>query len=165
MPSHHLPLLLAAYQYKFGRDVEAMAQHLIDDIAVGWGELGTDLLDDAPPTLVAALTGGEHRPSRTLDHLITPDGAPPVRMTVTDTTAGDLGMPWGYVLHPQGIEVISMAHAGTGPLVAWDTDPSTPFSDHPAHWPAIATRRTPTTRTPLPAARAAPTGPRTAARR
>ncbi|MFC8223201.1 hypothetical protein ACFUTY_34145 [Streptomyces sp. NPDC057362] len=36
MPSHHLPLLLAAYQYKFGRDVEAMAQHLIDDIAVGW---------------------------------------------------------------------------------------------------------------------------------
>lgn len=48
VPSHHLPLLLAAYQYKFGRNVEAMAQHLIDDIAVGWDELGTDLLDDAP---------------------------------------------------------------------------------------------------------------------
>ncbi|WP_370592564.1 hypothetical protein [Streptomyces ardesiacus] len=29
MPSHHLPLLLTAYQYKFGRDVEAMAQHPI----------------------------------------------------------------------------------------------------------------------------------------
>ncbi|MEU0680691.1 MULTISPECIES: hypothetical protein [Streptomyces] len=90
-------------------------------------------------------------------------------MTVTDTTAGDLGMPWGYILYPHGIEVISMAHAGTGPLVAWDTDPSIPFSDHPAHWPAITTRRTPTasraTRTPLPAAAAAPTGPRTAARR
>ncbi|MBB4795281.1 hypothetical protein [Streptomyces nodosus] len=43
-------------------------------------QLGTDLLDDAPPALVAALTGGEHRPSRTLDHLITPDGSPPVRM-------------------------------------------------------------------------------------
>ncbi|MFJ5281646.1 MULTISPECIES: hypothetical protein [Streptomyces] len=90
-------------------------------------------------------------------------------MTVTDTTAGDLGMPWGYILHPQGIEVISMAHTGAGPLVAWDTDPSTPFSDHPAHWPAITTPRTPNTsrtaRPPRPAAGAAPTGPRTAARR
>ncbi|MCL7369617.1 hypothetical protein [Streptomyces ardesiacus] len=148
MPSHHLPLFLAAYQYKFGRDVEAMAQHLIDDIAVGWDELGTDLLDGAPPTLVAALTGGEHWPSRTLDHLISPDGSPPVRMTVTDTTASDLGMPWGYILHPQGVEVISMAHSGTGPLVVWDTDPGTPFSDHPAHWPAVTTRRTPTTSPP-----------------
>ncbi|WP_337662884.1 hypothetical protein [Streptomyces cellulosae] len=79
MPSHHLPLLLAAYQYKFGRDVEAMAQHLIDDVAVGWDELGTDLLDDAPLALVAALTGGEHWPSSSLDHLVTPDGSPPVR--------------------------------------------------------------------------------------
>lgn len=118
---------------------------------------------------MAALTGDEHWPSRTLDHLITPEGSPPVRMTVTGTTAGDLGMPWGYILHPQGIEVISMAHTGTGPLVAWDTDPSTPFSDHPAHWPAITTCRTPTTsRTthpPVPAAGAAATGPRTAARR
>nr|WP_308309674.1 hypothetical protein [Streptomyces sp. CHD11] len=86
-------------------------------------------------------------------------------MTVTDTTAGELGMPWDYILHPQGIEVISMAHTGTGPLVAWDTDPSTPFSDHPAHWPAITTRRTPTTHTPLPAAGAAPPGLRTAVRR
>ncbi|WP_168724058.1 hypothetical protein [Streptomyces sp. A1499] len=165
MPSHHLPILLAAYQYKFGRDIEAMCRHLIDAIAVGWAELGTDLLDGVPPTLVVALTGGEHWPSRTLDHLITPDGSPSVRMTVTDTTVGDLGTPWGYVLHPRGIEVISTAHAGTGPLVTWDTDPSTPFSDHPAHWPAITTCRTPTTRTPLPAAGAAPTGPRTAARR
>ncbi|MFJ3019492.1 hypothetical protein ACIPH4_00820 [Streptomyces tendae] len=166
MPSHHLPLLLTAYQYKFGRDVEALAQHLIDDIAVGWDELGTDLLDG--PTLVAALTGGEHWPSRTLDHLITPDGSPPVRMTVTDKTAGELGMEWGYILHPQGIEVISTAHTGTGPLVAWDTDPSTPFSDHPAHWPAITTCRAPTTSPappPRPSAGAAPTGPRTAARR
>jgi hypothetical protein len=90
-------------------------------------------------------------------------------MTVTDTTAGDLAMPWGYVLHPQGIEVISMAHAGSGPLVVWDPDPCIPFSDHPAHWPAITTRRTPTTsratRPPRPAAKAAPTGPGAAARR
>ncbi|MGW0613279.1 hypothetical protein [Streptomyces sp. NPDC002788] len=58
-------MLLAAYQYKFGRNIEAMSRHLIDDVAVGWDELGTDLLDDAPPALVTALTGGEHRLSRT----------------------------------------------------------------------------------------------------
>lgn len=63
VPSHHLPLLLAAYLYKFGRNVEAMSQHLIDDIAVGWNELGTDLLDDAPPTLVAALTTANTGPA------------------------------------------------------------------------------------------------------
>lgn len=88
-PSQKLPLLLAAYRYRFGQDVEAMTRHLIDDVAVGWDELGTDLLDDAPPALVNALTGGEHWPSRTLDHLVTPDGSPPVRMSVTDTTAGE----------------------------------------------------------------------------
>ncbi|MFJ6529966.1 hypothetical protein ACIQMZ_32470 [Streptomyces longwoodensis] len=94
---------------------------------------------------------------------------PDDHMTVTDETAGELGMPWGYILHPQGIEVISMAHTGAGPHVARDTDPSTPFSDHPANWPAITTRRRPTTsratRPPRPAAGPASTGPRTAARR
>ncbi|MEU6904299.1 hypothetical protein ABZ935_02900 [Streptomyces coeruleorubidus] len=79
-----------------------MSRHLIDDVAVGWDELGTDLLDDAPPALVTALTGGEHWPSRTLDHLITPDGSPPVRMSVTDTTADEQDMQWGYVLHKEG---------------------------------------------------------------
>ncbi len=144
-----------------------MSRHLVDDVTVGWNELGTDLLDDAPPALVHTLTGGERWPSRTLDHLVTPDGSPLVRMAVTDDTAGDMDVQWGYVLHPQGIEVISMAHTGTGPLVAWDTDPRTPFSDHPAHWPAITTHRTPTAlRTPpRPTARAAPTGSRTALRR
>lgn len=138
VPSHHLPLLLAAYQYKFGRDVEAMSRHLIDDVAVGWDELGTDLLDGAPPALVAALTGGEQWPSRTLDHLVTPDGSPPVRMTVTDETADAQDMQWGYVLHQQGIEVISLLHEDIGPVVDWATDPRTAFSDHPAAWSSLA---------------------------
>ncbi|MCZ4101812.1 hypothetical protein [Streptomyces sp. H39-C1] len=138
MPSHHLPLLLAAYQHKFGRDLQAMVRHLIDDVAVGWDELGTDLLDGAPPALITALTGGEQWPSSTLDHLITPDGSPPVRMTVTDDTADAQDMQWGYILHQHGIEVISAPHEGSGQLVDWTTDPRTNFSDHPAHWVPIA---------------------------
>ncbi|MGQ4417050.1 hypothetical protein ACN6LA_003090 [Streptomyces sp. SAS_269] len=138
VPSHRLPLLLAAYQHKFGRDVEAMSRHLIDDVAVGWDELGTDLLDRAPLSLVAALTGGEHWSSRTLDHLIAPDGSPPVRMTVTDETADAQDMQWGYVLHQQGIEVISLLNEDIEPVVDWATDPRTAFSDHPAAWSSLA---------------------------
>lgn len=48
LPSHHLPFLLTAYQYRFNRDLEAMSRHLVDDVAIGWDELGTDLLDHAP---------------------------------------------------------------------------------------------------------------------
>ncbi|MFF3979743.1 hypothetical protein [Streptomyces sp. NPDC001828] len=138
MPSHHLPLLLAAYQYKFDRDIEAMSCHLIDDVSVGWSELGTDLLDRAPRPLVDALTGGENWPSRTLDHLITPDGSPPVRMSVTDTTAEEQGAEWGYVLRPEGIEVISLLNEDIGPVVDWATDPRTVFDDHPAAWSSRA---------------------------
>ncbi|WP_055495478.1 hypothetical protein [Streptomyces sp. TP-A0356] len=167
MPSHHLPLLLAAYQYKFGRNVEAMWRHLIDDVAVGWEELGTDLLDDAPPALVAALTGGEHWPSRTLDQLVTPDGSPPVRMSVTDETADAQDMEWGYVLHKEGVEVISLLHEDIGPIVSWSIDPRTAFNDHPAAWssraspPAIrASRSTPTPSAPAAApAKAGPSRP------
>ncbi|MFF8925818.1 hypothetical protein ACF1AO_00975 [Streptomyces longwoodensis] len=137
MPSHHLPLLLAAYQYRFGRDIEAMCRHLIDDVAVGWEELGTDLLDDAPPALVAALTGGERWPSRTLDHLVTPDGSPPVRMSVTDETADAQDMEWGYVLHKEGVEVVSLLHEDTGPIVSWSIDPRTAFNDHPTAWSCL----------------------------
>ncbi|MER5215375.1 hypothetical protein ABT063_33725 [Streptomyces sp. NPDC002838] len=138
MPSHHLPLLLTAFQHRFRRDLEAMSRHLVDDVAVGWDELGTDLLDGAPPALAAALTGGEDWPSSTLDHLISPDGSPPVRMTVTDKTADEQDMQWGYVLHPQGIEVISLLHKDIGRVVDWNTDPRTVFSDSPAHWASIA---------------------------
>ncbi|MEU4486671.1 hypothetical protein AB0H94_17590 [Streptomyces purpurascens] len=149
MPSHHLPLLLAAYQYKFARGVEAMCRHLIDNVAIGWDELGTDLLDGAPPTLVTALTGGEQWPSRTLDHLITPDGSPPVRLAVTESTADGQDLQWGYVLKEEGIEVISLLHEDNGPVVIWATNPLTAFNDHPAAWispgpppPVRATRST-----------------------
>ncbi|MFD4555972.1 hypothetical protein ACFWP5_16905 [Streptomyces sp. NPDC058469] len=171
MPSHHLPLLLAAFQWRFARDLPAMKRALIDDVAVGWDELGTDLLDDAPPPLAAALTGGEHWPSRTLDHLITPGGSPPVRMTVTDETADEQDMQWGYVLRHEGIEVISLLHEDIGPLVDWATDPRTVFSDHPADWsssaPAPAIRGSRSTPPPsAPAASPAKAGtPRPAARR
>ncbi|MEW2620886.1 hypothetical protein [Streptomyces sp. NPDC048106] len=113
-----------------------MARHLIDDVAIGWDELGTDLLDGAPPAIVTALTGGEQWPSRALDNfLITPDGSPPVRMTVTERTAVDQELTWGYILRPKGIEVISVQLlAGWGPVVGWDTDPRTRFSDHTARW-------------------------------
>ncbi|MGC0328115.1 hypothetical protein RKD23_001105 [Streptomyces sp. SAI-170] len=57
-------------------------------------------------------------------------------MVVTKKTAADQDMQWGYILRPTGIEVISVVHADAGPLIAWDTDPHTPFSDHPGHWPA-----------------------------
>ncbi|MFB7270772.1 hypothetical protein [Streptomyces sp. NPDC056244] len=135
MPSHHLPLLLTAYQYRFGRDLDAMSWHLIDTVAIAWDELGTDLLDGAPEALLTALTGGEHWPSTHLDNLITPDGSPPTRITVTDETAAGQDMQWGYVLYPSGIEVISLMMAETrGPLVCWDTDPRTRFSDHPGRW-------------------------------
>ncbi|MFK0156526.1 hypothetical protein ACIQVK_31195 [Streptomyces sp. NPDC090493] len=123
-----------------------MTRHLIDDVAVGWDELGTDLLDDAPPALVNALTGGEHWPSRTLDHLLTPDGSPPVRMSVTDTTAGQQDMQWGYVLHKEGVEVISLLHEDIGPLVSWSTDPRTAFNNHPAAWSSLGSP--PSIRTP-----------------
>ncbi|GAA2442524.1 hypothetical protein GCM10010433_49600 [Streptomyces pulveraceus] len=43
-----------------------MTQHLVDDVAVGWEELGSDLLDGAPPKTVAALTCGDRWPSRTI---------------------------------------------------------------------------------------------------
>jgi hypothetical protein len=133
VPSHHLPLLLAAFQWRFARDLHAMKRHLIDDVAVGWDKLGADLLDGAPHPVVQALTGGEHRPSRTLD-VITLDGSPPVRMTVTAATADALDMRWGYILHPYGIEVISLLHQDIGPVVDWNTDPRSAFSDDPTRW-------------------------------
>jgi hypothetical protein len=164
-PSAKLPLLLAAFQYRFAGDVEAMAQHLVDGVDVGWDELGTDLLADAPPQVVTALTGGEQWPSRTLDHLITPDGSPPVRMTVTERTAADQDVQWGYVLRSEGIEVISVPHADAGPVIGWDTDPCTLFSDHPAHWPAPTLLATSTRMAPRTARAAASPRPRTATRR
>ncbi|MER6082961.1 hypothetical protein [Streptomyces sp. NPDC001833] len=108
-PSHKVPLLLAAFQYRFNRDVDAMARHLIDSVTLGWDTLGTDLLDGAPPSLVTELTGGMQCPSRALDNfLITPDGAPPTRNTIAPQSAAEQDCEWGYVLCPGSIEVISV---------------------------------------------------------
>ena len=63
-PSQQLPLLLAAFQHRFGRDVDAMTRHLIDGVAIGWDQLGTDLLDGAPPAIITALTDGAQWSSR-----------------------------------------------------------------------------------------------------
>ncbi|WRZ87382.1 hypothetical protein OG316_40500 [Streptomyces sp. NBC_01022] len=136
-PDSKLPLLLASFQFRFGRDLDAMTQHLVDDVAVGWEELGSDLLDGAPPATIAALTGGAPWPSRTLDNLKTLDGSPPVRMTVTETTAADQDMAWGYVLRPQGIEVIPVQYAPSGTVFNWDTNPVTDFSN-PSSWNTAA---------------------------
>ncbi|MEU2131773.1 hypothetical protein [Streptomyces sp. NPDC018352] len=153
-PVSKLPLLLAAFQYRFARDLDAMTRHLVDDVAIAWEELGTDLLDGAPPETIAVLTGGDQWSSRTMDDLITPDGSPPTRMTVTETTAAAQDVEWGYVLHQQGIEVIPAQYTVSGPVISWDTDPRSDFSA-PAFW-ATATpaqpRATPAT-APAPAAR------------
>ncbi|MEE1797396.1 hypothetical protein PUR57_01605 [Streptomyces sp. JV176] len=156
-----LPLLLVAYQCRFARDEQAMARHLIDDVPVGWEELGTDLLDGAPPELVTALTGGQEWPSSTLDNLVTPDGSPPARMTVTHEDAAEQDFQWGYVLRPDGIEVISPAQDATGPLVDWNTDPRTIHTNHPDHWTLRATGPVGTpVHTPLPRTGAAPSARR-----
>ncbi|MFJ9979333.1 hypothetical protein [Streptomyces cyaneofuscatus] len=160
-PSSKLPLLLAAYEHHFRQDLAAMTRHLVDDVAIGWEELGSDLLDGAPPEIVAALTGGEHWPSSTLDNLVTPDGSPPTRMTVTETTAAEQDLEWVYVLRPEGIEVIPAQRFSSGPLIAWGTDPRTNFTD-PAAWSRVAPSTAASPRSPGPAA---PNTSRTAARR
>ena len=109
-----------------------MAQHLIDNVSIGWSMLGTDLLDGAPAALRSEIVGGEHSPSSELTDLVSADGSPPERMTVTEKNAG--GLDWGYVLHPHGIEVISLSGEDHGPVVAWTTDPHTRFSDSHVRW-------------------------------
>ncbi|MFE0055304.1 hypothetical protein [Streptomyces sp. NPDC059003] len=165
-PSGRLPLLLAAYQHRFDRDVEAMSVHLIDQVAIAWDELGTDLLDGAPKSLIKKLTGGERWPSREMDDIIASDGSPPQREVITEANSSSLS--WGYVLHPAGIEVISLYAADRGPIVDWNTDPRTRFSDSPYLWlpgHPVPASRPPRTR-PAPAAPTpAVPAPRSAAHR
>ncbi|WP_432112674.1 hypothetical protein [Streptomyces sp. S1] len=161
-PNSKLPLLLAAFQHRFGRDLEEMAQHLVDDVAIGWEELGSDLLDGAPPEIAGPLTGGTSWPSTTLNDLITPDGSPPTRMTVTEATLHDMDVEWGYVLRPEGIEVIHALGSASGPIVSWNTHPFTDF-DAPGVWAAVAPARPPAPSTASPRA-AAPKSSRTSAR-
>ncbi|PKV84307.1 hypothetical protein [Streptomyces sp. TLI_146] len=165
-PSTRLPLLLAAYQYRFARDVEAMSAHLIDQVTIAWDELGTDLLDGAPTPLLKQLVGGERWPSCEMDDIITADGSPPEQEVITETNSDDLS--WSYVLHPASIEVISLYAPDRGPIVDWNTDPRTRFSDHHSLWlpgqPVPATRP-PRTAPPLAAPAPASTPARPATHR
>ncbi|MFD7017512.1 hypothetical protein [Streptomyces sp. NPDC059928] len=126
-PSHHLPLLLAAHQYTFGSDTEALARYLIDDAPEGWSFLGTDLLVNAPGLLRDTLPRGHHEPGRRY-----PEHSPGEHLVITERTASRLD--WGYVLHPQGIEVISAPGTARGPIVAWGTDPRARFRDTASLW-------------------------------
>ncbi|MFE4664542.1 hypothetical protein ACFRI7_11750 [Streptomyces sp. NPDC056716] len=144
-----------------------MTRHLVSTVPIGWDTLGTDLLDRTPDNLRAALTAGIEYPSTDLDDLITPDGSPPPRIAVT--SGESLGATWGYVLHPEGIEVIAATEHNRGPLVGWDTHPLSRISDSPARWtpgqpapvitpppvPRLTTSATDTTGSTLPSHRAA----------
>lgn len=142
-PSHHLPLLLTAHQYRFAGDTEAMARYLIDDAPEGWSYLGTDLLDQAPDVLRDHLAAGRDDPGKRY-----PAHSPDAPLIYTERTASRLN--WGYVLHPAGIEVISAPGADRGPVVDWNTDPRVRLRDTPSLWkagqpiPATAPPRTTT---------------------
>lgn len=74
----------------------------------------------------------------------------------------------GYVLHPQGIEVIALRAYDRGPVVAWDTDPRGVIGADPGAWhpdsraPIVPPRFMPHLSTTVPAT--APTPHRTAHR-
>ncbi|MFJ9446762.1 hypothetical protein ACIRRH_33620 [Kitasatospora sp. NPDC101235] len=148
-----LPLLLSARQYRFHGDVEALSHHLIDTPVIGWEGIGTDLLDGAPDELRDRwLRRGPYPSSQfSADGIITPDGSPPSKDIVTEQTTG--GLNWAYVLHADGIEVIGLYDYDRGPVVPWDTDPTSDFSDYAARWPP--TGPLPVTPPPSPAASAA----------
>ncbi|MEK8146223.1 hypothetical protein NKH18_48305 [Streptomyces sp. M10(2022)] len=76
-PDSKLPLLLAAFRYRFAGDLEAMARHLIDEVHIGWEELGTDLLDGAPDALRRSLTGAMSSPAVSSPTCITPTAPRP----------------------------------------------------------------------------------------
>ncbi|WP_329283902.1 hypothetical protein [Streptomyces sp. NBC_00691] len=87
-PPNMVPLILAAYRFRFGRDLEALSRYLVDDVVFAWEEIGTDLLDGAPPGLLQRLTG----------------------------------------------EVVSRQMDAHGPVISWNTDPRTHFSEAMALW-------------------------------
>ncbi|MGW3185712.1 hypothetical protein ACWDD9_41230 [Kitasatospora sp. NPDC001119] len=148
-----LPLLLSARQYRFGGDVEALSHHLIDTPAIGWRDIGIDLLDGAPEAVRAELIGPHSIPSSqySADDRPFPDSPPPGRQLVTQDTAAYLS--WAYVLRPDGIEVIGLSTYERGPVVPWSTDPTSFVSDYSELW--SPGRRAPITAPPSPAAAAA----------
>ncbi|MFD9069119.1 hypothetical protein [Streptomyces lasiicapitis] len=131
-PDSKLPLLLTAYHYRFNRNLEAMARHLIDEVEIGWEELGTDLLDGAPAALRRSLTGGEEYPSRQLTDVYNTDGTPAERELITQDSTDDL--EWAYILHSYGVEVIGLREYDCGPVVGWDTNPHSRIVTDPGAW-------------------------------
>ncbi|KQV20949.1 MULTISPECIES: hypothetical protein [unclassified Kitasatospora] len=128
-------MLLGAFQHRFGGDVEALAAYLIDAPAIGWSTLGSELVDSAPDDVRAAINGPwGSEPSKQFDadEIISSDGSAPAKDIVThDNTEG---LDWAYVLHPHGVEVIGLYEHERGPLVPWDTDPTTRFTDRAELW-------------------------------
>ncbi|GAU70745.1 hypothetical protein SSP35_22_00480 [Streptomyces sp. NBRC 110611] len=165
-PGSKLRLLLAAYQYRFAGDVEAMARYLVDEVHHGWEELGTDLLDGAPAALRTSLTGGMEFPSRQFTNVLNADGTPAERELITPD--GTNGLDWAYVLHSHGIEVIALQEYDRGPVVPWHTDPRSLIHADPSVWrpdfraPVLPPRTAP--RLTATAAAAAPTSRKTAHR-
>ncbi len=164
-PSHHLPLLLAAYQHTFARDLDAFTRYLIDNAPIGWSTLGADLLVGTPEALRTELVGPNQRPGRQFDDLR--DSAGTIeRQVITEATFENYGLEWAYVLHPSGIQVTAVGSYKSGPVVGWNTDPRSRIIDYPQLWtpdgppPVTAQPRptslTATSTTPAPApARAA----------
>ncbi|MCX4758797.1 hypothetical protein [Kitasatospora purpeofusca] len=130
-PSHQLPLILGAFQYRFGEDADALARHLVDDVPVGWSALGTDLLDGAPDELRTA-PGIGRWPGRQYSSEPSAGGRVEPRAVITERTSERL--TWAYVLHAHGVEVIGLGEHRRGPVVPWSTDPLGRFTDTPGAW-------------------------------
>lgn len=135
-----------------------MTLHLVDNVPVGWSQLGTDLLSDAPGPLRQALPWPHSSPSQPLDDVFSADGTPLPRMTVTETSTD--GLDWGYILRPHGIEVIGLREHSRGPVLAWNTDPASRFSDSHHRWapdlaPPVTIRPGTAAPSPAPAVRSA----------
>ncbi|KUM99902.1 hypothetical protein AQI95_35895 [Streptomyces yokosukanensis] len=122
--------------------------------------MGTDLLDGTPEPLRAAIVDGDEHPSEPYDALDAAGAGPSERWSVTETSAGHL--TWGYVLRPEGIEVIHLEAFARGPIVTWETDPQARFGGdwrwHLGHPPptTLPPRATPVMPASAPATRARP---------
>lgn len=142
-PSHQLPLLLAAHQFRFKGDTSAMAQHLIDAPAISWDYLGADLLGDAPDNVLEQLGHAGYPTSRQATDTVTADGKPASKMMFDEVSAQEAWLDWAYVLRPQGVEVMGLANGPRGLVVGWDVDPLAKWVDVPECWRARTVRPQP----------------------
>ncbi|MFG2996579.1 hypothetical protein [Streptomyces sp. NPDC048340] len=111
-----------------------MAHYLVDSPAISWDYLGSDLLEGAPEPVQQRLGTNGYDACRPTTNMVTIDGSPVQRMTFTEVSARESWLSWAYVLHPQGAEVVSLQNGPSGLVVAWDTDPLTPFTDDAERW-------------------------------